>query len=389
MKGKPAFRLMPGLFLVVVISCVTGCATTGLESARHDYYRGDYRAAAADLDTQTYPQRDRVLFKMERGTIRQAAGNYDGSNRDFISAYDDIAAMTAIQVVQDTGSLVVNDTVQDYRGAPFERTMLHAFTAKNHLMLANFENAAVEARRIIESLKPEVRGDYPEDAYSRYMAGFCLGLMGDWSNAALQYRLAAELAPQLAIDERSGFIAPAGNQPASSGDTNHELVVFVLIGRSPSGQELLNQRRPYQPAGYADIIIDGTRAGRSYQLADTVELAFTTQQKDAIKEAAKTVTRVAMKEIAAHQIDQHNEALGALFRIIMIGLLEQPDIRRWETLPRSLQVARVPCPENPREISVRFNTRAGSPQRTIPLTQPLPRRGNTYIAIVRDTQPVY
>jgi tetratricopeptide (TPR) repeat protein len=389
MKATSAHRFLPGLLMAVAAVCMTGCATTRLESARHDYFRGNYLAAAAELDEQTYPQRDRVLFKMERGTIRQAAGDYDGSNRDFISAYDDIAAMTAIQVVQDTGSLVVNDTVQDYRGAPFERTMLHAFTAKNHLMLANFENAAVEARRIIESLKPEVRGDYPEDAYARYMAGFCLGLMGDWSNAALQYRLASELAPQLAIDERSGFIAPAGSQPAPPADMSRELIVFVLIGRSPSGQELLNQRRPYQPAGYADIIIDGARAGRSYQLADTVELAFTTKQKDAIKEAAKTVSRIAMKEVAAHQIDQQNEALGALFRIIMIGLLEQPDIRRWETLPRSLQVARVPIPENPREISVRFNTRSGSTLRTIPLPQPLPRRGNTHIAIVRDTQPVY
>ena len=78
-----------------------------------------------------------------------------------------------------------------------ERTLLHAFTAKNHLAQANFENAAVEARRIIESLTPEKKGDYPDDAYSRYMAGFCLEMMDDRSNAELEYRKADSVSTRL------------------------------------------------------------------------------------------------------------------------------------------------------------------------------------------------
>lgn len=81
-------------------------------------------------------------------------------------------------------SWVVNDGVQNFRGAPFERTMVHVMAAKNYLALGEWDDAAAEARRIIKSLEPDIRGEYPEDAYSRYMAGFCLEMIDDDSNAA-------------------------------------------------------------------------------------------------------------------------------------------------------------------------------------------------------------
>jgi len=385
----PAIKmLVPASFAIILAS---GCASNGLDRARTDYYSGRYEEAATSLEDVTPAERDRVLFLMERGMIRQASGNYDGSSQDMIEAYDKLGSLTAVSVSEDSASMVINDNVQTYQGAPFERTLLHVFTAKNHLMRSNWENAAVEARRIIESLDPENKKDYPEDAYSRYMAGFCLGLMGDWSNAALQYRNADELLPNLMIDDRTGMIYPGTNRAdiaaAKKSDYTHELVVFVLIGRSPTGSELQNARRPVLPAGFASIYIDGQEAGRSYQLTDTVDLAFTTKQKDAIREMAKTVSRVAAKEVAAHSIEQQDEFLGFLFRVIMIGILEQPDIRRWETLPHSLQVARIPCPKNPKDIEVRFQTSSGVTTRTIHSTGDLIQRYNTYMMVVRDTQP--
>ncbi len=377
---------------LIVSAAVSGCASNSLNEARRDYHSGHYKKASDALADKSYPERDRVLFKMERGMIRQAAGDYEGSNKDFIGAFDDMEDMRAISVSQDTASMMVNDYTQDYMAAPFERTLLHAFTAKNQLMLTNAENAAVEARRIIKSLQPEQKKDYPEDAYSRYMAGFCLSLMGDWSNAGLQYREASKILKGLTINERSGMISDNSTNalvgPLAVPSGPRDLAVFTLMGRSPSGQELLNQHRPVLGAGFAEIYIDGKVAGRSYELADTVDLAFTTKQKDAIKDMAKTVSRIAIKEATAYQLDQHNELIGAIYRIIMIGILEQPDVRRWETLPRSLQVARIPCPENPGEIEIRFVQNSGGVGRTIRLKPPFHRVNGTYIIVVRDSQPV-
>lgn len=386
-----AFKLFIHALVLAVFTA--GCASSSLNTARREYHSGHYQKAAETLADDKFPEKDRVLFKMERGMIRQAAGDYTNSTKDFLDAHDTIEEMRAISVGQDSASMVINDNVQDFQAVPFERTLLHVFTAKNHLLESNWENAAVEARRIIQSLSPEVKKDYPEDAYSRYMAGFCLSLIGDWSNAALQYRLAGQLMNTLSIDERTGMITPGTNEIPIVTVTNvasftHELVVFVLIGRSPTGNELMNQQRAILPAGYANVMIDGQLVGRSYALADTVELAFTTKQKDAIREMAKTMTRIAAKEAAAYSIEQQDELLGALFRLIMIGLLEQPDIRRWETLPRSLQVARVPCPENPGDIEIQFNTSSDAETRSVHITPPIPLRNKTYIAVVRDNQPV-
>jgi len=376
---------------LVCASLVSGCASTSLNDVRSDYYAGRYQKAAEELKEDKFAEKDRVLFKMERGMIRQAAQDYNGSTEDFLDAHDTLAAMTAVSVTKDSASMMINDNVQNFQSVPFERTLLHAFTAKNHLLQSNWENAAVEARRIIESLSPEVKKDYPDDAYSRYMAGFCLGLMGDWSNAALQYREAGKLLTDLTIDDRTGMITPGTNAPtgpAMVSTGGYELVVFTLIGRSPTGHELHNQRRPVLSPGYAEILIDHTVVGRSYELTDTVNLAFTTKQKDAIRDMAKTVSRIAIKEATAYQLEQQDALLGALYRVIMIGLLEQPDVRRWETLPRSLQVARVKCQENPQNIEVRFVHGPNTVGRTIPITPPLPQKNRTYITVVRDSQPV-
>ncbi len=381
-----------GLVMLALLAAVaSGCASSSLNQARREYHSGDYRKAAETLEKADFPERDRVLFMMERGMIRQAAEHYDDSTKDFLDAYETLEEMTAISVTKDTASMVINDNVQNFHAVPFERTLLHTFTAKNHLLQSNWENAAVEARRIIQSLSAEAKKDYPDDAYSRYMAGFCLSMIGDWSNAALQFREAGKLLPALQIDERTGLITPGTNAPASptpGANTGHELVVFALIGRSPTGQELHNQRRPIMPAGFAEIVIDGQTAGRSYALTDTADLAFTTKQKDAIRDMAKTVSRIALKEATAYQLDKQNELVGALYRIIMIGLLEQPDVRRWETLPRSLQVARVPCPTDPQEIQVRFVHSPGGAGRTLHLKPPYIQNRNTRILVVRDTQPV-
>ncbi len=362
---------------------MVGCATARLNDARSQFYRGNPAQAAQTLDQAPTTGKDRVLVLMERGMSRQAAGEYEASVRDFIQASDDLENMTAIQVSKDTTSLVVNDTVQDFRGAPYERTMLHVFAALSHLGMGNFENAAVEARRIIQSLTPEAKGDYPDDAFSRYMAGFCLQMMDDPSNAALQFRKAAELAPSVSMDDKTGRLADKDATP-DTGAWDSELICFVLTGRISRGDDPWARSLRSTHPTYGEIIINGRPAGRSFILTDTVDLAFTTDQKEATKKAIKTASRIALKETIAYQLDKDNAALGALARLVLIGLLEQPDTRRWETLPRWLEVARVPCPADLKEFEVVFRTSAGVELRRQVVSTPLAHRRTTFVSFVRD-----
>lgn len=395
--------LRPVGLVVLTALILCGCSTPALDSARHNFYAGKYDKANETLDSAKVPENNAVLFNMERGTVRLFAGRYQNSARDYVTASDQIDKLETYSVSKGTASWVVNDTVQDFRGTPYERTLLHAFTAKDHLAMANWDDAAVEARRIIKSLDPSVRGDYPEDAYSRYMAGFCLEMIDDDSNAAIQYQRASARLSGIKVDENTGHIIPLpDNNPADTNGTAlsaeptpsnekpwpHELVCFVLLGRSARGSDAWEQNwKPGQPM-YAEIYCKGERLGRSYNLADTVELAFTTDQIEAVRKMIKTVGRVVVKEAIASSIEaNNNELLGELVRFVLIGLLERPDVRRWETLPRWLQVARVPCPPDIESFDVVLKTFNGVTIRTLHVEKPITRRRNTFVSFCRDIVP--
>jgi len=100
-------------------------------------------------------------------------------------------------------SLIVNDRMLSFRGMPFERTLMYAFLAKDYLADSNWDYAAICARNIIKKL--EALDGFPDIAYGRYMAGFCLELIYDEGNAAIQYRAAARLlTSNVLIDPLSG-----------------------------------------------------------------------------------------------------------------------------------------------------------------------------------------
>lgn len=371
MNRRAAVRNLAG---GVALLLLAGCATQALNSARTDFYQGRFDEANRSLDREP-PANDRVLFLMERGMVRLFLGDYEASSRDFISAYDRLTELETYSLSRGGASMVVNDSVKDFRGFPFERTLLHAFTAKAHLGQGRWENAAVEARRLLQSLDPEVLGDYPDDAYSRYLAGACLELIGDTSNAQLQYRKAGDLAPDAKIDPQTGRL---GGKTAPV--PTNELLVFVLMGRAPRA----DSARLSEGGHYAELYAGDQLLGRSHELADTAELAFTSYQKDAARQVVKTVTRIAVKETVAYQIEQDNELLGELVRFVLIGLLEKPDTRYWATLPRHLHAARVPCPPGLKEYTIVFKNSSGVPlgRRTIAI--PLQQKGPLYVSFARD-----
>lgn len=230
---------------------LSACSGHDLPDARIAFYQGNYGLAKEEIGSDEIDGVDSVLVLMERGTIYQTEGEYEKSSMDYIRAGDILKELQTYSLSEGASSWVVNDTLYSFEGAPFEQTMLHSFTALNHLAMGNWEDGGVEARRIIYSLRPEERGeDYPDDAFSRYLAAFILEMTGDRANAEVQYQLADELLPELSIDNRGGigYRSPAINAAGESGAGLHkeavseyELVCFFLLGRSPTMRELRGQ----------------------------------------------------------------------------------------------------------------------------------------------------
>lgn len=382
---KSSSGLAAAFLCAVALSAGSGCASSQLRSARMAFYQGHTdvaEQALAEVADQSKGGKDQTLVFMERGAIRAAAGKYAESTADLLKAAELDEKLETKSATEQGASMVVNDSTVSYRGPPFERTLVHTMLAQNYLAMGKWQDAGVEARNIIEHMQ-NLDG-YPDDAYSRYMAGFCLELTDDNSNAALQYRNAARVLTNAAITIRNGLIEPAGQPGQKRQNGSSELVCFILIGRSPTGFESRYPMMLMMPPPYAEFYSsNGTLLGRSYPLMNTADMIRLTMARTVVQRTAKTVARIATKEIIAEQVRNQNSELGDLVELFLLAL-ETPDDRRWEALPMWFQVGRMPCPPDLDRVDVVFKYANGVPFRRKSLAGPIPKERTTFVAVCRD-----
>ena len=317
--------------------------------------------------------------------IRHVRHDYTNSTKDWLEALRIEKGLETHSVSKAGASMVVNDTLLNFRGYPYERTYLHVFLAKNYLAQGMWEDAGVEARSI--ALRQQKLDGFPDDAYSHYLAAFCLELCGDDSNAAMQYRQAAKLLPGLGLNEKTGRFGEASspmaisnsitdakttNAPSTQLRPSAELVCFLDLD---GGYGMMPD--------HAEIYANGKCLGKSKTLTDIAKLNYESSQRMAVRKTAKTLSRIALKGAAAIAASSKNEDLGTLL-LLWLFASEVEDTRRWETLPARLAVARVPCPDNPDQVEIVFRSYAGTPVKRLLLAKPLIKKDRFYVVICRD-----
>ncbi len=363
---------------------LAGCATSGIDQARSQFYAGHLTEAGASLDDMEKTGKDLVLALMERGMIHHAGGDHASAIRDWLDANALIQELDYIRLSEKTTSMVINDRTETYTGRPYERALLHTFTAKSYFALGLWREAAVEARLIADGF--ENLNGFPDDAYTRYIAGLAFELIRDSNGSRIEYAHADRLTPLLRIDPASGNIAPTSAPPSSitAGTGSSELICLITIGRTPpypAAPTMHNNNWGLNP--YAEIIHDGRILGRSYTLETTGNLAASTERRLAAIKLAKTVTRIVVKESIADAVADNNPLLGEVLRLLLFAL-EMPDTRQWETLPQWLQVARVPCPPTLGTVEVVYKDASGRTIRRTPVpASALVRSGDKTIVILR------
>jgi len=386
------FDMGKSFFLFLLpLACLTGCSSVSIDKARANFYTGRFAQANENLKEVPPGDKDEVLYLSERGMIRQTLGLYDESNKDWRQATEINERLADYSVSRETASLMSNDKVLTYRGVPFERTLIYTFLAKNYLAQSNWDYSAICARNIISHL--DNLNGFPDLSYSRYMAGFCLEMINDKGNAAIQYRSAAKTTRYLAIDPDSGKIsavasnipgltltnAPPATQP---GQEPNELVCFIGIGKMP---KWCQSEYELDMAPFAEIYSGDKYLGRSYPFANTSGLMADSRKRLAVLQAGKDTTRVVVKEVIAQSVESQNQALGDITRLILFAM-EEPDTRCWETLPLWLEVARVPCPSALKNYKVVFKTSSGVALKTSVVSAPIARRGNIFVSFCRDLE---
>lgn len=381
-----------GWLLALLAAVLTaGCSSVSVEKARANFYAGRFAKANENLRSITSDNKDEILYLSERGMIRQNLRLYDESSKDWREATEINERLPDYSVTKQTASLLVNDRVLTYRGMPFERTLIYTFLAKNYFAQYNWDYSAICARNVIAHL--ENRNGFPDIPYSRYLAGFCLEMINDKGNAAIQYRAAAKIMNNLSIDPDSGRITSVSSNMAVGAHTNNsstetigeasgELICFIGIGKMP---KWCQSEYDYEMAPFAEIFCENKYLGRSYPFANTAELMVDSKKRLAVLQTAKTVTRVVIKEVISESVESQNQALGEITRLILFSL-EQPDTRCWETLPLWLEIARVPCPSTLESYRIVFKTSAGAALKSKTISAPISRRGNIFISFCRDIE---
>lgn len=362
---------------------MSGCSTPVLDRARTAYYNGDPNAALQHLEGAEIPERDRILFLMERGTIYQAAGKFPESACDYNEASDLLGEMDTLSISRGAGSLLANDNMLKFYGYPFERSYLHVLSAMTYMADGDWQGAGVEGRRIIKSLKPEVLGDYPEDAFSRYMAGLCMELVDDPSNARVEYRKASKISDSLSISDtghislkKGDLAAGLKNGQGSKDSDDHELICIVMMGRVAdySFCPPIGDRRERT----VRIQYKGEVLGYAYSMSDLSYLAALSEQQLVLKTGVKTTGRIIGKTILSDAVSLHNEWAGVATRFLLFTL-EQPDFRHWETLPRFINVGRISCPDGLDEIELSID----GVKYLYRLSAPVRRRGVLFVSFDR------
>jgi hypothetical protein len=235
-------RLTPVVVWMVAIAAAGGCATYGdqLRSALDHAEQGNHGMARQQLEAALRPDgADRLLHRLELGALEHMAGNYMDSNRLLAEAELIGEALFTRRLRDMIGTTLSNPRTSPYPGSPFELAYVHYFRALNYLAMAQesddrgrrrdlMDSALVEARRLDVRLSElaMLEGEYSdnggerrrtmarllgayrglhtegmsredlvfrEGAWLRYLSGVLYEMAGDYDDAFIAYRRAADL----------------------------------------------------------------------------------------------------------------------------------------------------------------------------------------------------
>ncbi|UCE90445.1 MAG: hypothetical protein JSW10_06445 [Pseudomonadota bacterium] len=394
-------RCCPGLILVALaFAALGGCATYSekVKTVEGHLRAQDPEKALQALDKIHYPDKDQVLYQMDKATLLRMAGDYRASNTALEQAKVLIEELTAPSVTEQAARFTVNDASTSYIGTPLEQLMVHVYAALNYLELGDIGAARVEALQmdqVIRRLNEYRKGSRPLDvAFARYLSGIVFEHLLEWSDAMIACRKAynayTEFGPVLGVElpaslkhallrlaEQQGLDAELAQYRKSFGITQWqslasrsaqaEIIFFLHNGLAPikrqrsiiapvpsSGQLIRISVPEYEGRGgkariarlqAGDELIDTVRV----ENIDAVARLTLEEQMPAIM--ARTAARNAIKYTVAHQAGRQDDLAGLLVNLFNVAT-EIADTRSWLTLPGEIQMARLLLPPGRYDLRV-------------------------------------
>ncbi len=397
-RYRTLFFVFQTLGLIILLNLsLSSCASysVNFKQIETKIAQKNYPAALKTLDDNKGPQRNSVLYWMNRGMILRMSGNYTQSNQALEQAKTISQQIAATSVSEQAGALSINDGLRSYEGQSFEKIYLNVYKILNYLEQNDLQNARVEALQIDVKFNEMNDDNFKDDPFARYLMGIVFEAQQEWSNALIAYRKAYDnyqskqkvfsipLPKTLQQDllrltakenfkqEHQRYAKRFKNikwPKASEFAQKGELIIIFHNSLMPAKGEqsissagkkgiLVRISTPFYQRKPVHIRQIKVKTHRSIIPGNIVEdLAAVGQytlahQTPAI--IARAITRAVVKTSLTSELEKKNELAGIVASIA--GLLtERADTRAWSTLPQNIHIARIPLSPGKYKVDVQL-----------------------------------
>lgn len=381
------------LFAVVVLC--ESCATLRATIAAYDVgpngiakHQLRLREALAQQDfarALDWAEDDRLLRALNEGASAFYASQFGRS----VAVLDSAALLADDRITKSLSAealaLVTNDMARPYVTTRTERLFIAYYAMLACARADQWEDAAVEARRLSAMLmqldSDRADGERASHAMLHYIAGGVFERANELDEARVAYRVARSLAPDMVDSARTypeagegevvivverGFVAHRATESLNvlvGGERNER-----RHGRGPRRHDREDDvddedgnwvsvafpafRSSGRSWGAVSLFADDGNVGgsRISSVVDDATLADGQRERTAL--LARAATRAAAKYALSKAVkDRKGEVAGQIANY-GAALLERADIRSWHLLPREITVLRVRLPEGPHHLEV-------------------------------------
>ncbi|MBF0159938.1 MAG: paraquat-inducible protein A [Magnetococcales bacterium] len=419
--------LPKALLLLLLLPIISGCAGTlrsyqGELNQVSDLTRSHQLGAALQRLEQLNDGTDKdLLYYFEKGELLRLQKQFALSQEVWLEAdrrvrqWEEQARLDPNKVINTIGAVLINDKVLPYQGQDYEKVLLTARMAMNHVVQGDWAAARTEIKKTHEreaviamvqakqmaqveeeaqkrsqrTAFQDIQGypvatlDDPEvmalkngyqNAFSHYLSGFVYESLNEPSLAAPGYRQAIELRPDVPfLTEALRQLDSRHNKPAA-GMTD---VLFVVeSGWAPARQSVMLPL-PVPGVGVVSfsfpvlssqpsvrpqtLLIDHKQSLPLASVTNIDAMARRALRDDMPGILLRSTIRAATKGVAQKaSYDQH--ALLGLAVTLATLATESADERGWRLLPAQVSLARAMVPSGSHQITV---TAAGGQQQTV------------------------
>lgn len=352
------------LLAVGVAVLLNGCAGR-LNKASQEYYAGQPREALALLEKgESFSSRNELLFLMEKGLVLHQLGNYRQSAEQLLQAAQLIDQFYFISLSEQATALATNDWLTRYKGEYSERLWVHSYLMMDYLLLGEYDSALVEAKQALKVLGRHQEA-LKDDYFTRALIALCFANLGEDNDAYLEYsKLARDLPDPAPVSRDIVTLAGRLGMPdevekyrpyvvSPLAQESSELVLFVANGRIPRKQPgnfvlppsirfsfpYYQDQHTLQPWLRVDPPVAGMLAPVSTDMAVVAQSSLEARRVQII---TRETARAAAKEAVSQSVGKDHGSAAEIAVRLGLFLLEEPDVRCWQTLPGRLTLLRIP-----------------------------------------------